>query len=214
MKHNNITMITLITSLLIPTITNAQNFYTCVPKDDWFNKKFDTRMLYEKFETAKTQINDNRMWQLIASNQTKGFLEKGVYKVVVAGGSGGNGGGAGPSSCGWDSSGGSGGNGHVEREVLILLKKSSFTAVIGSRGYDGSNGGKVWRGSSRGTNGGNGGSSELNIIDVQKYTAAGGGGGYGGWAHSCDSANGSNGYSAGNGQNGGWGYVYIYKYIG
>ena len=197
MKHNNISKLTILTCLFIGTISNAQNFYTCVPKDDWFNKRFDTRMLYEKFETAKTQINNDNAWEYLEGNRTSGRLARGIYRVIVRGGDGGssgrsqNGGDGGKGGSGnhgymglKDSgsrtnggeggigafhSANSGGSGEEKREVFLITETRSYSACFGRKGGDGHDG--------RAGKGGKGGWGGYVKGGFRRGGAGGGGGG-------------------------------------
>ena len=82
MKNNKISKITMIGSLLVTGIVNAQEFYTCVPNDDWVKNLV-------KETIKKTQ------WKKIihltpASNlsEFKQTLPAGKYRVIASGAGG------------------------------------------------------------------------------------------------------------------------------
>ncbi len=226
--HKFISKFALLTILLISDVS-AQNFYTCIPEDDWFKKNFDLNMLKEKFKIAKTQIDNESAWVLIAKNRTSGSLNMGIYRVIVAGGAGGRGGnatvnanGPGVGGCYNTHKGGAGGKGQVKKDVFLLNDAALFIATIGKKGKDGENkscgdceitGGK----------GENGKESSIKIGKIINLKANGGDCGVP--AFNDDSSCGTKGNSACScydGKDGvnypvgntGYGYVKIYKYKG
>lgn len=148
----------ILTFLLVSSLVNAQNFYTCVPEDDWFNKQFDLRVLQEKFKVAKTLIDNNESWEFVEKNKTSGTLLQGIYKVEVAGGAGGKGGAINIVSK--SDEGGKGGaltnmnrrgisilqkscegsmgqNGEVRKDIFLFVSSCIYDLKIGKKGVDG-----------------------------------------------------------------------------
>ncbi len=138
MKKNIIVKLFMLICLLFTNMVNAQNFYTCVPEDDWFNKQFDLKVLEEKFKVAKIHIDDNSFWEEMAehTNKTSGNLDAGVYRVILKGGDGGHGGyiiEEGQVVV----PGGLGGGGQILKKIFLVKKTTLFNATIGSKGKDG-----------------------------------------------------------------------------
>ncbi len=139
--------ITLLIAMLVATMVNAQEFYTCVPKKSWWKdtinesvsnslqnpdklaeiiangivnskEKEKIAMLEMNLKFAESQINNDKYWQLMYNNDLRNSLNIGIYKVIVAGGAGGRG----SSDTGRSYAGGIGGLGEVVQKVFLLKK--------------------------------------------------------------------------------------------
>ncbi len=145
----------------------------------------------------KCELNSDSNWQELNLDSLNGKLDKGIYKVELAGGKGGtggysyisNGGGCGSNTL----YGEKGKQGNVVKERFILKTKMSYTVNIGNRGSNGSHH------SSNDDEGGGGqgkkgGSSSFQIKNIISLSAQGGDGGRG--AYNDDSYCGTTGNSA------------------
>ena len=181
-----------------------------------------TKFNIEGIITSKLKdVASEDKWELLHTSDNSGNLDRGVYKVEVAGAKGGDGGAA--DICDWgNQKGGTGGNGSLEVKFFVVKETEQFTTTKGFKGKDGAsqtNGGDCWGHWSKhkGEDGTNGENSVFTLGTRINIVAEGGQRGTGGYARghahgSGEAYAGSNGTPGGNGKNGGDGYIKIYRY--
>ncbi len=161
MMKKQISKISLLSAMLVATMVNAQEFYTCVPKRNWWSDLIKDGV--EKGVTeGKKEIEENK-WETIIDLTTdsnpvelKQALLPGKYRVTVA-----------VAGVGMD--------GEKKVRIFTLDKKEEFKACIEVSGGNGGDKYSIGKATYIGGGGGGGGGSYFEIGEVKLLLKGGDG---------------------------------------
>ncbi len=118
MMKKQISKISMLASLLVATMVNAQEFYTCVPKKSWWSDVMSNSVAQGIKEEKKQSLKIIHLTPKSKQEEFMQVLEPGRYRITATAA-----------------------GGEIHKQEFLIAKPSVFKACVGERGEDGCNGG-------------------------------------------------------------------------